>query len=104
MRIATFNLENLDDNGNPTLADRIAVMRSALERINADILCLQEVHSQEDQSGRNLSALDALLDDTQYASGYNRATTLTQGGDLYQERNLITLSRFPITATDIRRD
>ncbi len=105
MRIATFNLENLDDdNGNPTLADRIAVMRPALERINADILCLQEVHSQEDQSGRTLSALDALLENTQYASGYHRATTLTQGGDLYHERNLITLSRFGITATDIRRD
>lgn len=46
-RIATFNLENLDDgvNVSPALAERIQIMRPQLERINADILCLQEVHS-----------------------------------------------------------
>jgi endonuclease/exonuclease/phosphatase family metal-dependent hydrolase len=104
MRIATFNLENLDDEGGPPLADRIAVLRPALERINADILCLQEVHSQRDQGIRNLSALDALLQGTRYESNYERRTTETVGGELYHERNLVTLSRFPITQTDIRRD
>lgn len=45
-RIATFNLENLDDKPGqkPTLDERIALMRPQLMRINADILCLQEVH------------------------------------------------------------
>ena len=52
LRIATFNLENLDDEPNqaPTLADRIQIMRPQLERVNADILCLQEVHSHLDGS------------------------------------------------------
>ena len=49
VRLATFNLENLDDvpGKKPTLAERIRVMRPQLERVNADILCLQEVHGQE---------------------------------------------------------
>ena len=40
LRIATFNLENLDDDAgmSPTLADRIQIMRPQLERIAADIL------------------------------------------------------------------
>ena len=47
-RIATFNLENLDDGPgvSPPLAERIGILRPQLERVNADILCLQEVHSQ----------------------------------------------------------
>jgi hypothetical protein len=49
MRIATFNLENLDDETgqDPSLATRVAIMRPQLDRIAADILCLQEVHSQD---------------------------------------------------------
>jgi hypothetical protein len=44
MRIATFNLENLDDETgqDPSMATRVALMRPQLERITADILCLQE--------------------------------------------------------------
>lgn len=44
MRIAMFNLENLDDETgqDPSLATRVAIMRPQLERIAADILCLQE--------------------------------------------------------------
>ena len=50
IRIATFNLENFDDDVNagpndPTLQQRIAAMRPQLVRIRADVLCLQEVHS-----------------------------------------------------------
>ncbi len=106
MRIATFNLENLDDGPaiNPPLADRIRIMRPQLERINADVLCLQEVHAQEGQNGRTLAALDALLAGTRYANGYQIRTTATTGGDLYRLRNLVILSRLDITATTIRRD
>ncbi|MGI9286294.1 MAG: endonuclease/exonuclease/phosphatase family protein [Pseudomonadales bacterium] len=106
MRIATFNLENLDDGPdiNPSLADRIRIMRPQLERINADILCLQEIHAQDGQNGRTLAALDALLEGTQYANGYQLRTTETTGGDLYRFRNLVTLSRLEITDTQIRRD
>ena len=50
LRIATFNLENLDNKPGekPTLDERIAVMRPQLIRLNADILCLQEVNGQEE--------------------------------------------------------
>lgn len=106
MRIATFNLENLDDGPDidPPLAERIRIMRPQLQRINADILCLQEVHAQEGENGRSLAALDELLAGTQYADGYQRRTTETTGGDLYRFRNLVTLSRFNITDSWIRRD
>src|SRR5215207_144735 len=96
MRIATFNLENFDDEAgqDPSLATRVAIMRPQLERIAADVLCLQEVHSQDSPQGRTLAALDTLLAGTRYED-YQRVTTTTTGGDLYQERNLVTLSRFP---------
>jgi len=97
VRFATFNLENLDDvpGVEPLLTDRIRVMRPQLLRVNADILCLQEVHSQGAAGARTLAALDALLAGTPYAS-FNRATTTTAGGELFDVRNLVILSRFPI--------
>jgi endonuclease/exonuclease/phosphatase family metal-dependent hydrolase len=105
MRIATFNLENLDDGPNiqPPLVDRISIMRPQLQRLRADILCLQEVHSQGPGGARTLQALDDLLQDTDYAS-FHRATTTTTGNDLYDERNIVVLSRFPITDTEQIRD
>jgi len=105
LRITTFNLENLDDGPNvePALADRIQIMRPQLERLRADILCLQEAHSQGPSGSRTLSALDELLFGTEYA-GFNRETTLTTEGELYNERNIVTLSRFPIADTELIRD
>jgi endonuclease/exonuclease/phosphatase family metal-dependent hydrolase len=97
MRIATFNLENFDDDAGqePSLDTRLAIMRPQLQRIAADVLCLQEVHSQDSPQGHTLAALDTLLADTRYEE-YQQLTTTTTGGDLYQERNLVTLSRFPL--------
>jgi endonuclease/exonuclease/phosphatase family metal-dependent hydrolase len=97
VRIATFNLENFDDEAGqePSHATRVAIMRPQLERIAADVLCLQEVHSQEGDQGRVLAALDTLLAGTRYAT-YQRVTTLTTDGQLYDVRNLVTLSRFPL--------
>jgi endonuclease/exonuclease/phosphatase family metal-dependent hydrolase len=105
LRIATFNLENLDDvpNLQPALDNRIQIMRPQLQRIHADILCLQEVHSQGPSGSRTLSALDRLLSGTDY-SNFKRKTTLTTTGQLYDDRNIVTLSRFPITNTEIIRD
>ena len=45
--------------------------------------------------GRTLAALDSLLVGTGYED-YQRLTTTTIGGELYQERNLVILSRFPL--------
>lgn len=98
LRIATFNLENLDDKPGeePALDKRIALMRPQLLRLNADILCLQEVNGQE-QPGqpRRLLALDRLLAGTGYAE-YQRASTSTTEGQVFDERNLVILSRFAI--------
>jgi hypothetical protein len=49
LRIATFNLENFDNKSGqkPSLDERIAVMRPQLLRLNADIICFEEVNGQE---------------------------------------------------------
>lgn len=104
LRIATFNLENLDDKpdgqrggSEPRLSERIPILRPQLLRLRADVLCLQEVNGQEHPPapGRDLAALNALLDTTPYQA-FNVASTLTQGGIPYDVRNLVVLSRFPI--------
>ena len=104
LRIATFNLENLNDDvtAPPPLAARIHIMHPQLERVEADILCFQEIHGQGPASSRTLSALDQLLSGTPYA-GFHRQTTLTTSGQLYDQRNLVTLSRFPIVSAQIIR-
>lgn len=105
MKVATFNIENLDDkpdSKNPTIEERAPILRIALNRLGADILCLQEVHGQElpdhtsNNPSRNLSALDFVIDGTQY-QGYQRANTVTSDDVPYNERNLVVLSAFPIT-------
>lgn len=97
VRIATFNLENLDDGPEvePDLTTRATLMRPQLERLRADVLCLQEVHAQGESGDRELRALDRLLDGTPYA-GYERAVTRTEEGEPYAERNLVVLTRFAI--------
>jgi endonuclease/exonuclease/phosphatase family metal-dependent hydrolase len=105
LRIATFNLENLDDSIDlqPPLEKRIEIMRPQLERVTADIICLQEVHSQLTANTRALVALDKLLKNTPYAT-FNKTSTFTTTGKLYHLRNIVTLSRFPIISTQIIRD
>jgi endonuclease/exonuclease/phosphatase family metal-dependent hydrolase len=108
LRLATFNLESLDDRPDltPNLAARIAILRPQLLRLDADILCLQEVNGQETgkHAPRRLLALDALLADTQYAA-YHRAATLTKDGHAADVHNLVTLSRFAFAETrQIRHD
>ena len=105
IRIATFNVENLDDEpgATPTLAERTTILRPQINRVQADILCLQEINSQGPAGGRTLAALDALVAGTRYQT-FNRATTLTVGGSLYEERNLVVLSALPIAASSIVRE
>ena len=46
LRIASYNIENLDfnpDDSNPQLEKRIPFLRATLNRLQADILCLQEL-------------------------------------------------------------
>jgi endonuclease/exonuclease/phosphatase family metal-dependent hydrolase len=100
LRVATFNVENLDDTADakaPSLATRISVLRPQLLRLDADILCLQEVHGQEAEGQpRQLLALAALVENTPYKSFNVVSTKLADGSQVYDVRNLVILSRFPI--------
>lgn len=98
LRIATFNLLNLDDKLGrmPTLDERIPIMRPQLVRLNADILCLQEVCGQEEHGRLRLTALNKLLQSTPY-EGYHRfSTTIAGTSQVYESRNLVILSRYEI--------
>ena len=94
MRIATFNIENLDF----PLEHRLAVLRPALERLDADIICLQEVNSQKlrHTSERRLKALEQLLDGTDYVDFERAETQSERHGGVASTHNLVTLSRYPI--------
>lgn len=100
LRVATFNLENLDGrNGDDSqLRDRVAVLRPQLLRLRADILCLQEVGAQScgKHGPRTLTALDAVVAETPYAR-YQRVVSLNRSGHRPADHhNLVTLSRWPI--------
>ncbi|GJM41762.1 MAG: endonuclease [Ardenticatenaceae bacterium] len=98
LRIATFNLENLDDkpNARPSLRERIAVLRPQLLRLRADVICFQEVNGQEfEGEPRQLDALSQLLAETPYEWFYT-AHTKTQRNEAYDQRNLVVVSRYPI--------
>jgi predicted extracellular nuclease len=99
LRIATFNLENFDDKpGNkPTLEERIAIMRPQLLRLDADILCLQEVNGQEVAGQpRQLLALQKLLQGTPYSNFFQVSTKTADNKGVFDERNQVILSRFEI--------
>jgi endonuclease/exonuclease/phosphatase family metal-dependent hydrolase len=103
MRIATFNLESLDvpPKADVALEERCAVLRPQLERLEADVLCLQEVNGQH-RAGelyRSLEALDELLAGTPYATYARAATTGPDGHGVADVHNLVTLSRWPICAS-----
>lgn len=103
MRIATFNLESLDlpPRAVTPIEVRAEALRPALERLRADILCLQEINGQHipGKRKRELLALDRVLEGTRYA-GYHRVATTgasAQGG-VADVHNLVTLSRYPVRA------
>lgn len=100
LRLATFNVENLDEPKGakePALEDRIRILRPQLLRLRADVLCLQEVNGQEREGKpRELLALEELVKGTSYEA-YHLETTRTKAGPPFDSRNLVVLSRFPVT-------
>jgi len=100
MRLATFNLESLDlgPKAHVDFATREAVLRPALERLAADVLCLQEVNAQHvaGEEGRRLVALDKLIAGTPYAHFERAVSSRRHGHGVADVHNLVTLSRFPI--------
>jgi endonuclease/exonuclease/phosphatase family metal-dependent hydrolase len=102
LRIATFNLENLgqEEPGGPSLAARIRALRPMLERLEADVLCLQEVNAASAGKGRprRLTALSALLEGTRYSGWPLVATAAPSGIGPMDVHNLVLVSRLPIAA------
>jgi len=107
MRIASFNLESLDlpPKARVPLEVRAEILRPALQRLQADVLCLQEVNGQHvpGQGGRSLVALDRLLAETPYANYARVTTSKAAGRGLADVHNLVTLSRFPIRSYEEAR-
>ena len=103
MRLATFNIENLDlpPKAHMPLEVRAAVLRPVLERLEADVLCLQEVNGQHvpGERGRRLVALARLLEGTRYEGLARSATSGPAGRGVADVHNLVTLSRLPILRT-----
>lgn len=100
LRIATFNLESLDDrpHAGADFADRLAVLRPQIQRLRADVLCLQEVNARAltKHGPRALTALDALLAGTAYEH-HHRVVSTSRGGVRAADRhNLVILSRLPV--------
>lgn len=98
LRIATFNIENLDDveGQKPTLTERISVLRPQLQRLRADIICFQEVNGQDrGNQDRDILALKQLLQTTHYAN-FNISCTKTSTGEVLKQQNLVVVSRFDI--------
>ncbi len=101
MRLATLNLESLDlpPRSEVPIETRAAVLRPVLERLEADVLCLQEVNAQRvpGEKARRLVALERLLEGTRYAAYHRAFTGSGEGRSAADVHNLVTLSRFPIT-------
>ncbi|MFM1813524.1 MAG: hypothetical protein RLZ98_219 [Pseudomonadota bacterium] len=109
MRLATFNLESLDpvSRDGVTLAERAEILRPQLERLAADVLCLQEVNGQPGQAGapRELSALRQLLDGTRYAGYELTSSHGHKSGTIADVHNLVVVTRFPVLGTrQVRND
>lgn len=100
MRIATFNLENLDfdQDSRSDFLKRLAILRPQIQRINAEILLLQEVNSQKIDGENKLLALSELIKNTRYAN-FNISSTLNDNGEPFTQRNLIILSNFEVLQT-----
>src|SRR5690606_6101349 len=100
-----YNVENFDDSGGEeAFAARLAGLRPMLARIDADIVCLQEVDAQPHaHAPRRLRALERLLEGTPYA-GYAVACSEPETGHGPADRhNLVVLSRYEIlSARSIR--
>jgi endonuclease/exonuclease/phosphatase family metal-dependent hydrolase len=100
MRLATFNIESLDlaPETEVPFEARAAALRPILERLAADILCLQEVNGQHVPGApeRRLVALDMLLQGTRYEAYQRAATSGPSGRGVASVHNLVTLSRYPI--------
>lgn len=108
MRVATFNLESLEPKSRDgvLLEQRAEILRPQLERLRADVLCLQEVNGQRRAAGgREPAALCALLAGTVYEHFHLAISSGPVGTGVADVHNLAIVSRFPVLKVrDIRND
>lgn len=102
MRIASFNLENLTDKPTDGISfrARVDLLRPQLQRLSADILCLQEVDASKPgtHAPRRLDALHQLIETTAYEEFHVVSTLDESSGHPRDRHNLVILSRWPIAA------
>ena len=100
-RLATYNLENFDDEvPEPLFAARVRALRPVLETLAADVLCLQEIDAQpRNRSPRTLRALRRLIDGTSYEGFHLVCSEPEPGHGPADRHNLVVLSRFPVLAS-----
>lgn len=107
MRIATFNLESLDlpHGGEAAFRRRAAVLAPQLDRLNADILCLQEINGQHlpGQAARRLVALERLLAETTYRDFHIFAAGAATDKPIADVHNLAIVSRWPARRQEVLR-
>ena len=106
-RVATFNLENLDEplSGKVPFSERVSILRSQLTRLRADVVCFQEVNSQRITKGgdRELAALRHLLSGTPYEGLRMEAVGGVAGDEIADKHNLVVVSRFPVLDRHVHR-
>jgi endonuclease/exonuclease/phosphatase family metal-dependent hydrolase len=97
LRLATYNLENLDCAAvDSAFERRLAVLKPILSALAADVLCLQEIGAQKARDGRRFIALDRLFAGGPYEA-FHRATSVRPGtGAPADVHNLVIASRWPI--------
>jgi exonuclease III len=82
MRIATFNLESFGyaRKASAAFEERAEVLRPQLERLKADVLCLQEVDAPKIGTTRRPVNLERLLEGTSYAGHALAISSGSSGG------------------------
>ena len=97
MRIATFNLENLGTyQKGASFENRAAVLRPQLDRLKADVLCLQEVDAPKVRGTRRAVYLERLLRGTFYAEHCLAVSSGLMGTRPADVHNLAVLTRLPV--------
>ena len=98
MRIASFNVENLTDapDSKVLLSERLGSLLPQLQRMDADIICLQEVNATKTSAHvRELSVLRNLMNGTSYENFHVAHTHLLNSEYPADKHNLVVLSRWP---------
>ena len=98
MRIGTFNLESLGNTHQKgaSFENRAAVLRPQLERLKADVLCLQEVDAPKVRGTRHAVDLECLVEGTLYAEHVLVVSSGLLGAGPADVHNLAVLTRLPV--------